>query len=100
MTGAQRIYKSISDLQSAEIRSIYDGFDSSIAAFDCGQKCAPHNPSGKPFCCDISPADAATQLKSDTPKEMILLARLGPSRCEREARALSCRQFPFFPYVT
>src|SRR6266498_2228211 len=132
MTGAQRIYKSISDLQSAEIRSIYDGFDSSIAAFDCGQKCAPHNPSGKPFCCDIchavpaayksewkylkentqlwhkwrgdecdnTPADAATQLKSDTPKEMVLLACLGPSRCEREARALSCRQFPFFPYVT
>jgi len=31
---------------------------------------------------------------------MILLACLGPSRCEREFRALSCRQFPFFPYVT
>ena len=40
------------------------------------------------------------RLKADTPDDMILLACLGPSRCEREFRALSCRQFPFFPYVT
>jgi hypothetical protein len=31
---------------------------------------------------------------------MIPLACLGPDRCERENRLLSCRQFPFFPYVT
>jgi hypothetical protein len=31
---------------------------------------------------------------------MLLLACLGPDRCQREFRALSCRQFPFFPYVT
>lgn len=31
---------------------------------------------------------------------MILLACLGPDRCQRDFRALSCRQFPFFPYVT
>ncbi len=31
---------------------------------------------------------------------MILLACLGPDHCQRENRALSCRQFPFFPYVT
>jgi hypothetical protein len=31
---------------------------------------------------------------------MILLACLGPSQCQRDFRALSCRQFPFFPYVT
>ena len=40
------------------------------------------------------------RLRADTPKEMILLACLGPSRCECEFRALSCRQFPFFPCVT
>jgi hypothetical protein len=31
---------------------------------------------------------------------MIPLACLGPDQCERENRLLSCRQFPFFPYVT
>ena len=41
-----------------------------------------------------------THLRANTPKDMILLACLGPSQCEREFRALSCRQFPFFPYVT
>ena len=132
MKEVQQVYRSISDLCPEEVRAIYDGFDSPIAAFDCGKKCAPHNPSGKPFCCDICHAvpaayksewkylkgntglwhswrgnecedatsDEVARLKGDTPKEMILLACLGPSRCEREFRALSCRQFPFFPYVT
>ena len=127
-----RVYKSVSDLEAKEIRALYDGFDSAIARVDCGRHCAPHNPSGKPFCCDICHAVPAAyksewkylkgntqlwhawrsdecdstnnkeraRLKADTPKEMILLACLGPSRCEREFRALSCRQFPFFPYVT
>jgi hypothetical protein len=132
MSKTQPIYKSISDLPADEIRLLYDGFNSPIAKLDCGKKCASHNPSGKPFCCDIchavpaayrsewsylknntdlwhswrgdecentSPEEAA-QLKSATPKEMILLACLGPSQCQREFRALSCRQFPFFPYVS
>jgi hypothetical protein len=127
-----KIYKSTSDLEIEEIRLIYDGFGSSIAEFDCGKKCAPHNPSGKPFCYDICHAVPAAyksewsylepntdlwhkwrgsecedttskevaQLKADTPKNMVLLACLGPSQCQRDFRALSCRQFPFFPYVT
>jgi hypothetical protein len=48
-----KIYKSTSDLDRQEIRAVYDGFNAPIAEFDCGKKCAPHNPSGKPFCCDI-----------------------------------------------
>src|SRR5512138_1323610 len=48
-----KIYRSTADLEPEEIRTIYNGFHSPIAEFDCGQKCAPHNPSGKPFCCDI-----------------------------------------------
>jgi hypothetical protein len=127
-----RIWKSTADLLPDEIRNLYDSFNSPIAALDCGSKCAPHNPSGKPFCCDICHAvpaayksewkylqantklwhtwrgdecTAATreerhQLKADTPNGMILLACLGPSKCERNFRALSCRQFPFFPYVS
>jgi hypothetical protein len=31
---------------------------------------------------------------------MVLLACLGPDHCQRDYRALSCRQFPFFPYIT
>ena len=133
MNDAQRkIYRSTSDLGAEDFRSLYAGFNAPIAEFDCGKKCAPHNPSGKPFCCDICHAvpaayksewnyleqstdlwhqwrgdecegmstEEAARLKTETPRNMILLACLGPSRCEREFRALSCRQFPFFPYVT
>lgn len=127
-----RVLKSTADFHSSDIRALYDAFRSPIAAFDCGRKCAPHNPSGKPFCCDICHAIPAAyksewdylahntdlwhewrgeecegttsneiaRLQADTPKDMILLACLGPARCQREFRALSCRQFPFFPYVT
>lgn len=131
-TAQNKIYKSTSDLDTKEIRSLYDGFNSPIAEFDCGKKCAPHNPSGKPFCCDICHAVPAAyksewnylehstdlwhkwrgdecedttskevaHLKADTPKNMVFLACLGPAQCQRDFRALSCRQFPFFPYVT
>ena len=34
------------------------------------------------------------------PSGMLPLACLGPDRCQRDYRALSCRAFPFFPYVT
>lgn len=127
-----RVLKSTSDLTADEIRSLYAGFDFPIASLDCGRKCAPHNPSGKPFCCDICHAIPAAyqsewrylepntdlwhrwrgdecedttpreraRLKADTPRDMHLLACLGPDRCQRDFRALSCRQFPFFPYVT
>jgi hypothetical protein len=127
-----KIYKSTSDLEAKDLRSIYKGFSSPIAEFDCRKKCAPHNPGGKPFCCDICQAVPAAyksewktleqstdlwhkwrgdeceditakdvaRLKADTPKNMVLLACRGPSQCQRDFRALSCRQFPFFPYVT
>jgi len=113
------------------IRSFYDQFDFPVTEVDCGLLCAPHNPSGKPFCCDICHAVPAAylqewdylkthtdlwhvwrgdecpaelvdpkKLKQDTPEHMCLLACLGPDRCQREFRSMSCRQFPFFPYIT
>ena len=132
MKAPNRVYRTTSDLQPQDIRGLYDRFNSPIAELDCGKKCAPHNPSGKPFCCDICHAipaayksewnyleentklwhtwrgdECATtsakervELKADTPKNMVLLACLGPTQCERDFRALSCRQFPFLPYVT
>lgn len=127
-----RIMRSPTDLDETQIRNLYDGFDSPIASLDCGRRCSPHNPNGKPFCCDICQAVPAAyksewryfqnstdlwhtwrgdecrdashagraNLKTETPKDMILLACLGPALCQRDYRALSCRQFPFFPYVT
>ena len=128
-----RILTHVNDLDAQEIRAFYDQFDAPIARLDCGGKCAPHNPSGKPFCCDICHAVPAayqsewaylqpntdlwhewrgdecenslssrekTRLRAETPASMTLLACLGPQRCQREFRALSCRQFPFFPYVS
>ncbi len=38
-------------------------------------------------------------LRQETPDNMILLECLGPDVCQRDYRALTCRQFPFFPYV-
>jgi hypothetical protein len=119
----------ISALQ--DIRSFYDHFNAPVTGLDCGAKCAPFNPSGKPFCCDICQAVPVAyqqewdylksrtdlwhewrgdecvsdivnpdELKKDAPEHLFLLACKGPAFCEREYRASSCRQFPFFPYIT
>jgi hypothetical protein len=112
-------------------RQAYDRFDTPATTVDCGQMCAPHNPSGKPFCCDICHAVPAAyrqewayleqstdlwrpwqsndcteiepgevDLTSDTPDHMLLLTCQGPQHCQRKFRAISCRQFPFIPYIT
>ncbi|MDP3450254.1 MAG: hypothetical protein Q8R87_06715 [Anaerolineaceae bacterium] len=39
-------------------------------------------------------------LLEDTPEHLLLLSCKGPDHCEREYRATSCRQFPFFPYIS
>lgn len=114
-----------------DIRDLYDAFNEPVTAFDCGQKCAPFNPSGKPFCCDIchavpvaykqewaylkertdlwhlwrgdecpeDPTDPAL-LQEETPEHLLLMACKGPAHCQRQYRSSSCRQFPFFPYVS
>jgi hypothetical protein len=113
------------------IRRMHDHFNSPVTTVDCGKMCAPHNPNGKPFCCDICHAvpaayriewhylqsstdlwhvwrgDECLQETSDpqvllaeTPAHMLLLACKGPAQCQRPYRAMSCRQFPFFPYIT
>lgn len=129
-----RVLRTPNDLNAEDIRSIYNNFDSPIAKLDCGKKCAPHNPNGVPFCCDIChavPAGYNSEWKtlrdttdlwhvnrgdecsssdssmagssladSDLPHGMILLACLGADKCQRPNRILSCRAFPFFPYIT
>jgi hypothetical protein len=48
--------------------------------------------------CSAEPADP-TVLRDEIPEHMLLLACRGAARCQRAYRTLSCRQFPFFPYV-
>lgn len=131
----RRILRSPADFEPAEIQKLYSDFDAPIIPhIDCGQMCAPRNPDGKPFCCDIchavpaayksewnflqnntqlwhtwrgdecknisDPITERARLSVETPESMVLLACKGPTECERQFRALSCRQFPFFPYVT
>ncbi len=127
-----RVLHSPTDLTASDLRTIYNSFDSPIARLDCGKKCAPYNPSGKPFCCDICHAVPAayrsewnyfqettdlwhrytgreckgsddtghTLQDSELPEGMLFLACLGPDQCQRDYRALCCRAFPFFPYIT
>lgn len=40
-------------MNSLDVRSFYDGFASPVTGLNCGDQCAPYNPNGKPFCCDI-----------------------------------------------
>lgn len=123
----KRILRTPNDLSTSEIRELYASFALPITKVDCGQKCTPHNPSGKPFCCDICEAVPAayesewatvqvdsqlwhpyrgdeceaSQLDDDEmPAGMIPLACLGHEHCERDNRLIACRQFPFFPYVS
>ena len=118
-------------LKQFDVHLLYDGFDDTVTALDCGQQCAPYNPSGKPFCCDIchtvpvayrpewdylqahtdlwhewqgdeccgEPVDM-DGLKDQMAEYMILLSCKGPAHCQRDYRSTSCRQFPFFPYIT
>jgi len=129
-----RILRTPADLSAEDIRALYHNFDAPIAALDCGKECAPHNPSGKPFCCDIchaipaaytsewktlsgttdlwhpyqedecashpDPEPASAMADTDLPSGMLSLACLGPSHCQRPNRVLSCRAFPFFPYIS
>ncbi len=52
----------------------------------------------QPGDCPEDPTDPET-LRADLPDDMTLLACLGPAHCQRPYRAISCRQFPFFPYI-
>lgn len=133
---SMKIDKRTKPLPFLNFRKLYDAFDAPVVeGVDCGTFCAPHNPTGKPFCCDIcqavpaayhsewrylrentdlwrewtpdaceteqrlSPSEA-DDLRAGTPQTMRLIVCKGPQACQRPFRALSCRQFPFFPFVT
>ena len=104
-----------------DVTQFYTSFSLPASKEDCGEKCRVNNPSGKPFCCDPDHAIPAlydveyTQLKgltqlwlapetnlhmADLPEGMGLHRCRGPNRCECDYRSISCRSFPFFPYVS
>ena len=114
-----------------DFRDLYDSFDAPITPVDCGKMCAPNNPNGVPFCCDITHSvpvafrlewkflqentdlwhqwqgteshmdeKQTRDLIGGTPEHMVLLACKGAPHCQRNYRAISCRQYPFFPYLT
>jgi len=108
-----------------EYESLYAGFEAPLSKFDCGQYCSPHN-NGQPVCCTTnncipvvrkeewkflqSRSDmwhkykaknpGEQKMKDELPSSIYLIECNGAARCERENRSLSCRTFPFFPYVT
>ena len=113
-------------VQPTFFRELYARFQSPISELDCGEKCAPYNQRGVPFCCDTRHAVPTAyqaewrylqentdlwrrwnggggaelrRLQAETPPGQVLVACLGPDRCQRAYRALTCRAFPFFPYI-
>jgi len=117
----------MSEPKHADIAGLYALFDAPITSLDCGKKCAPYNEFGVPFCCDTSHAiptaylgewdylqtftdlwheweddnhDETDRLQSEIPDGQILIECLGHKLCQRNFRSITCRAFPFFPYIT
>ena len=118
---------SVSGVKPAYFEALYAQFPAPINALNCGDKCAPHNEFGAPFCCDTrqtvptayqsewaylknntdlwhpwqsKDVDETHRLRSETPPGQIPIECLGHTRCQRDNRSLTCRAFPFFPYLT
>ena len=107
-------------------KELYQEFSLPLSEIDCGEKCGPYNDYGIPVCCDIEivvPAaydleweylQAETELwhiwqgsGSIGQEELIrdvqpgqqLLQCLGHQSCQRSFRSITCRAFPFYPYL-
>ena len=104
---------------------IYKLFTAPVSAFDCGARCAAHN-NGTPVCCStddaipivdnhewallksrsdlwrefVAPDKATEKELSDLHHDCTAIECKGAAFCERDNRSMSCRTFPFFPYIT
>ena len=117
----------MSQPKPADFAYLYVQFNAPITALDCGKKCAPYNEYGVPFCCDTGHAIPTAyqaelaylqsntdlwhpweaddpveteELRADTPEGQTLIECQGHRYCQRNFRSITCRAFPFFPYVT
>jgi len=112
-------------LKKSDYAHLYANFEAPVMRFDCGRMCAPLN-DGSPICCSteaavpvaskteykllkkrtdlwrkFKPKDAAGSEIVDTlDKSCVAIQCKGARYCERENRSLSCRTFPFYPYIT
>ena len=112
-------------LERRFFEEIYRIFPHPLSNIDCGEKCGPFNEYGVPVCCDINlivpsayqaewdylkdktdlwqpwsssnPVDA--DLEDDVQDGQVLLKCLGYQHCQRQFRTMTCRAFPFFPYL-
>jgi hypothetical protein len=117
----------MSVLTPGDFENLYARFQAPVSTLDCGNKCAPYNEYGVPFCCDTHHAvptaylpewrflqqntnlwhlwiadtpGETNRLCAETPQEQILIECLGHEYCQRDYRSITCRAFPFFPYIT
>ncbi len=105
-------------------RDLYRGFEMPLAELDCGLKCGPYNDYGVPVCCDIKlvvpsafelewrylrqntdlwqpwSSSGLIDLSEQVQEGQVLLECKGYQHCQRPFRTLTCRAFPFFPYLT
>jgi len=103
---------------------LYRNCQAPITRLDCGQKCAPYNERGVPFCCDVGhtiptayqaewvylqdntdlwkpfTGELAAPDRDSLPSSQIAIQCLGHQLCQRGYRSIACRSFPFFPYLT
>src|SRR5512139_2810489 len=103
-------------LSPGEIASLYNSFQAPISAINCGDKCAPYNESGVPFCCDTRHAVPTAydveweylrtntdlwhewhandpretdRLRSQKPEGQVLIECLGHQSCQRQFRSIT-----------
>jgi hypothetical protein len=96
-----------------------------LCEIDCGLKCGPYNDYGVPICCDINQVVPAAfeleweylkdqtdfwspwkssnphfyDLEEEVQNGQVLIQCQGYQECQRDYRTLTCRAFPFFPYL-
>ena len=104
---------------------LYIDFALPLCEVDCGQKCGSYNDYGVPICCDIHqvipsafdlewrylkhntdlwlPWSSAGSYDQKLDEELldgqVLLECKGYQECQRDFRTLTCRAFPFYPYL-
>ena len=112
-------------LEPADYAALYEGFDAPVSRYDCGRKCAPLN-NGTALCCSadnavvvayktefeflkgrtdiwskFKPYDYSTrQIVEELTHDCMAIECKGVAFCERNNRTLTCRGFPFYPYLT
>ncbi len=116
----------MTDLELPQVHALYKIFSTPITDFDCGEKCSVYNENHAPFCCDtrhvipsaylqeweylrqntdlwhlISEDDKvpSDHLNADLPDDQVLIKCQGYLKCQRAFRSMTCRAFPFFPYI-